>query len=189
MQTATSTSTRLLPSFTAVIPNQYPTWAPFKQYVMRPPRCLTFYVSFPFFLRFSFPFFLFFSFYDKPRQGRHGSSSNSLPPGLGNKWPNKQACKIFRWRKGTREWNETERQGKMTTCSYKNFYLKATVRVCFRVCCCLLYLLSVCRRLPDENEVDNPNEFLITTGKTDENRGEKRNSNNNKMKRQQKVRT
>lgn len=92
---------------------------------------------------------------------------------------------------GTREWNGTERQGKMTTCSYKNFYLKATVRVCFRVCCCLLYLLSVCRRLPDENEVDNPNEFLITTGKTDENRGEKHNSNsnNNKMKRQQKVRT
>lgn len=144
MQTATSTSIHLLPPFTAVVPIQYPTWAPFKQYVMRPPRCLTFYVSFPFFLRFSFPLFLFFSFYDKPRQGR-AAAAIPCPPAWEINGPTNRRAKFSEGGRagGTREWNGTERQGKMTTCSYKNFYLKATVRVCFRVCCCLLYLLSV----------------------------------------------
>lgn len=113
MQTATSTSIRLLPPSTAVVPIQYPTWAPFKQYVMRPPRCLTFYVSFPFFFTFFFSSFSFF-FLLWQATTRQGSSSNSLPPGLGNKWPNKQACKIFRGRKSRRdkgmEWNGKARK-------------------------------------------------------------------------------
>lgn len=75
------------------------------------------------------------------------------------------------------EWNETERKDDDVV--IKIFILKR-LSECFRVCC----LLPV--RLPDENEVDNANEFLITTGKTDETGNEK---NNNKMKRQQKVRT
>lgn len=132
MQTATSTSSQCPPPSSAVMPIQYPTWAPFKQYVMRPPRCLTFYVSFPFFFTF-FPFsfdpalYLSLSFMTSHDKARHKTFPS---PALGNKWPNKQACNIFveRLRKG---WvrNGTKRNGKMTTCSYKNFYLKATVRM------------------------------------------------------------
>lgn len=63
---------------------------------------------------------------------------------------------------GTWEWSETKRNGKER---WRRVVIKIVIlkrlSECFRVCCLL--------RQPDENEVDNPNEFLITTGKTDEN--------------------
>jgi len=69
----------------------------------------------------------------------------------------------------------------MTTCSYKNFYLKATVSFSTQsvlYCPCPIVLSA------DENEVDNPNEFLITTEWQKQQDGSE-----NKMKRQQKART
>lgn len=66
---------------------------------------------------------------------RQGTKHFPAPPWEINGPTNRRATFLWRQAKQASVLNGTKRNGKMTTCSYKNFYLKATVRMFQTVCC------------------------------------------------------